>query len=75
VLISRLKNNVGWFVVREKYLKRTDYKPDEQCQSKHDTPRPKLHVVLSFLRLCLVTHVMQNANHFGMMKCKMPKFS
>jgi hypothetical protein len=36
VLISRLKNNVGWFVVREKYcsgwknkLKKTDYKPDE----------------------------------------------
>jgi hypothetical protein len=37
MLISRLKNTVGWFVVREKYcfswknkLKSTDYKPDEQ---------------------------------------------
>jgi hypothetical protein len=26
------------------------------------------------LRLCLVPHGMQNANYFGMMKCKMPKF-
>jgi hypothetical protein len=38
-LISRLKNVVGWFVVREKYyfswknkLKSTDYKPDEQVR-------------------------------------------
>jgi hypothetical protein len=37
VLISRLKNTVGWFVVREKHcsgwknkLKKTDYKPGEQ---------------------------------------------
>jgi hypothetical protein len=37
VLISRLKNTVDWFVVREKYcsdwknkLKSMDYKPDEQ---------------------------------------------
>jgi hypothetical protein len=37
VLISRLKNTVGWFVVREKYcsgwknkLKKTDYKPAHQ---------------------------------------------
>jgi hypothetical protein len=38
VLISRLKNTVGWFVVREKYcsnwknkLKKTDYKLDKQA--------------------------------------------
>jgi hypothetical protein len=40
VLISRLKNIVGWFVVREKHyygwknkLKSTNYKPDEQGQN------------------------------------------
>jgi hypothetical protein len=39
-IISRLKNTVGWFFVREKYcsdwknkLNKTDYKPDEQGQS------------------------------------------
>jgi hypothetical protein len=38
-IISRLKNSVGWFFVREKYCSgwknkpnKTDYKPDEQGQ-------------------------------------------
>jgi hypothetical protein len=41
VLISRLKNTVGWFVVREKHcfgwknkLKKMDYKPDERGHCK-----------------------------------------
>jgi hypothetical protein len=36
----RLKNTVGWFIMKEKYcfnwknkLKKTDYKPDERAQS------------------------------------------
>jgi hypothetical protein len=46
VLISRLKNIVGWFVVREKHcsgwknkLKKTDYKPGEQSQTTNSRLR------------------------------------
>jgi hypothetical protein len=50
-LISRLKNTVGWFVVREKYcsswknkLKKTDYKPDEQAHMSCTN-----YIILKFL--------------------------
>jgi hypothetical protein len=35
------------------------------------------HLLVALLWLCLVfmERKMQNANYFGMMKCKMPKFS
>jgi hypothetical protein len=63
VLISRLKNTVGWFAVREKYcsgwknkLKKTDYKPDEQGHihwcAKNLNPIRKLTVHM----LCFSLH-------------------
>jgi hypothetical protein len=52
-IISRLKNTVGWFFMREKYcsdwknkLNKTDYKPDEQGHMLSTCDRIK------FVNLC-----------------------
>jgi hypothetical protein len=63
-IISRLKNTVGWFFVREKYcsgwknkLNKTDYKPDEQGRTCYETSfQSKLNLVMAIMCCHLYIH-------------------